>query len=129
MNPRPSHFVTQTYQESAVLSLTAEQVLVRLYDSCLRRLEQAEICQRQGNRSAMGLHITKALAIIDALQEALDRDMELDLIPRLDQLYQTVRAWLVEANLQQQSSPLQSSRRILGILKEGWDGAIAQTSA
>ncbi|MBM4016343.1 MAG: flagellar protein FliS [Planctomycetes bacterium] len=114
----------QAYQQDSVLALPREQILLRIYDALLRRIEEARLALEGGDRGRTGVAIGKSLDIVAALRDALNPVIGAECMPKLDQLYRTVSAWLVEANLQQSPQFLESSRRVVGTLKEGWDGAV-----
>src|SRR5262245_3882333 len=107
-----------TYQQDAVLSLPREQLLLRIYDALLLRVEDARLALAAGDRGRAGRAISKAFDIVSALRDALDASTGAECVPKLDQLYRTVCSWLLEANLTQSQELLESSRRVLGILKE-----------
>jgi flagellar biosynthetic protein FliS len=117
-----------SYASDTVHSLPRGQLLLRIYDTLLVRVQEAEAALRGGNRARAGLAISRAFDIVSALREALDRDAGAACVPRLDQLYRTVGTWLLEANVTQSPDLLRSSRRILTTLKEGWDGAVRANS-
>ena len=122
-----NHFA-DTYRRDSVLSMNSQQILLELYKVLLLRLEQAEEHLRVGNRAKTGSAISEALAIVSALSESLDRGSEARAVPLLDTLYRTVSDWLLEANLRQDASRIESSHRVLAVLKRGWDEAVLQTA-
>lgn len=119
---------TQAYVRDSVLSMSPEQILLKLYDCALLRLQQASDCLSGGNRPGASVAISKALAIVYALREALDRDCGSTLVPKLDQLYGVMSHWLIDANSRQVAEPIQNCREVMSTLKKGWDGAVAQLS-
>ncbi len=114
----------QAYQQDSVMALPAEQLLLRIYDALLRRIEEARRALNSRDRARAGVAISKSLEIVSALREALEPTTGAPCVPKLDQLYRTVSTWLVEANIQQSPQLLDSSRRVIGTLKEGWDAAV-----
>ncbi len=114
-----------TYRRDAVLALPREELLLRIYDALLLRLHEAEEAVVAGERPRAGKAISRAFEIVTALREALDGSTGAECVPRLDQLYRTVSAWLLEANLTQSPALLRSSRKVVGKLKDGWNGAVA----
>lgn len=116
-----------TYRRDAVLALPREELLLKIYDALLLRITEAERLVGAGERAAAGKAISKAFDIVTALREALDPATGAACVPHLDRLYRTVSAWLLEANLTQAPALLQSSRKVVGTLKEGWDGALVAT--
>jgi flagellin-specific chaperone FliS len=101
-----------------------EQLLLKIFDAALLSLQDAEAALAAADRPRAGRAISKAFDIVTALREALDPSAGAPCTPHLDQLYRTVSAWLLEANLTQSAPLLRSSRKILGTLKEGFDGAV-----
>ena len=122
------HLIAQTYKEDSLLSMPREQILLKLYDGVLLRLRTARNRIESGSRAEAGQAVTQALSIVAALREALDRSVPADALPRLDELYETVSHWLIEANVHQSVESIDSCLQILGTLKEGWDGAVQQLS-
>lgn len=114
----------QAYHQDGVLALPREQLLLKIYDALLRRIEEARRAVDGGDRGRAGAAISRSLDIVAALREALDPATGATCVPKLDQLYRTVSNWLVEANLHQSPQLLESSKRVIGTLKEGWDGAV-----
>ena len=117
-----------TYRRDAVLALPRERLLLRIYDALMVRLQDAEEALGAGQRARAGRAISKAFEIVSALRESLDPAAGADCTTHLDRLYRTVSAWLLEANLRQSPDLVRSSRKILGTLKEGWEGAVRASS-
>src|SRR5262245_34118484 len=117
-----------SYASDIVYALPRGELLLRIYDTLLVRIQDAETALRAGNRARAGLAISRAFDIVSALRESLDRGAGAACVPKLDQLYRTVGSWLLEANVSQSPDLLRSSRRILSTLKEGWDGAVRANS-
>ena len=122
------HPLTHHYQRDSILSLPPERIVLKLHDKFLQRITQAEDALQSGDRAAMGVAISKALEIVNALQEALDRGVETDIVPRLDELYQALRGWLMQANRERRSQPLEWCCRVMAVLRDGWEGVIRQTA-
>ncbi|MSR46773.1 MAG: flagellar protein FliS [Planctomycetes bacterium] len=116
--------VYEAYQRDSLLAMPREQLLLKIYDALLRRIEEARRAVEHGEPGRAGLAIGKSLDIMAALRDSLDAKTGAECVPKLDQLYRTVCQWLVEANMTQSPRLLESSRKVIGTLKEGWDGAI-----
>ena len=113
----------QAYQRDSILAMPREQLLLKIYDALLRRIEEARVALCKSERGHAGVAISRALEIVAALRDALDPATGAPCVPKLDQLYRTVSQWLVDANVRQAPELLESSRKIIGTLKEGWNGA------
>ena len=120
--------ITQTYRQDSILAMPREQILLKLYDSLLLKLEDARQRMEGNDRAGAGQAISQALSIVAALREARDHSVQAEATPQLDGLYQTISTWLLEANRHQAVEPLESSCQVLSILKEGWDGAVRELS-
>lgn len=114
----------EAYHQDSILALPREQLLIRVYDALLLRIDEARRALGSGDRGRAGLAISRSLDIVSALRDALDSSTGAVCVPKLDRLYRTVSQWLVDANLKQSPQLLDSSRRVIGTLKEGWDGAV-----
>ena len=117
-----------TYRRDGVLALPRERLLLRIYEALMVRLQDAEEALAAGQRARAGRAISRAFEIVSALRESLDPAAGADCTTQLDRLYRTVSAWLLEANLRQSPDLVRSSRKILGTLKEGWEGAVRASS-
>jgi len=118
----------ESYASDTVFSLPRGELLLRIYDALLVRIQDAEAALRSGDRARTGLAISRAFDIVSTLRDSLDRSVDAACVPKLDQLYRTVGSWLLEANVTQSADLLRSSRRIVSTLKEGWDGAVRAAS-
>ena len=118
----------ETYRRDVVLALPKEQLLLKIFDALLLSIDDAEQALAAADRPRAGRAISKAFDIVTALREALDPSAGAACTPQLDQLYRTVSAWLLEANLTQSGELLRSARRILGTIKEGFDAAVRAAS-
>jgi len=123
-----SQSLTRRYQTDAVLSMTPEQLLLKLYEHAVRKLAEARQRMIARDPAGAGAALSRVIAIVGALRAALDLDVEAQAVPLLDRLYATVNDWLIEANLRQEPEPIEASQRILSTLKEGWDGAVRTAS-
>jgi flagellin-specific chaperone FliS len=117
-----------TYTSDAILALPRAQLLLKIYEVLLLRIQEAEGALKTGARARAGLAISNSFEIVTALREALDPSVGAHCVSKLDQLYRTVGSWLLEANLTQSQDLLRSSRRVMSTLKEGWDGAVRASS-
>ena len=63
----------QSYKEQSVNTMTQGELLLLLYDELYKRLSQAELMRDQENYPVYEASIERAVAIIDYLDDTLDR--------------------------------------------------------
>jgi len=75
----------------------------------------------RGEIPAKAKAITRAIAIIDGLQDALDRSEGGDLVDNLDALYDYMVRRLALANAENDAAVLKEVSSLLSQIKEAWD--------
>lgn len=108
------------YQSTQVQSRTPLEQVVLLYDGAIGFLTRALDAVAQ--RDIRGRHqgISRGLAIVNYLQNTLDREAGGEIARALDALYSYMRERLLEANVKQRGEPIEEVLRLLGTLREGW---------
>jgi flagellar protein FliS len=83
-----------------------------------------------GNRDipARKAALSKAMAIVNELQTALDMERGGDIALELDRLYTWITSRLLDAILHQDAKPINEARRVLQTLRDAWH-TIATTPA
>lgn len=119
----PSH-AAATYHTVEVMSRSPLELVVMLYDGGLAAMAQAREALARGDHLAKAPALSKALAIVHALQSTLDMDAGRDVATQLDTLYSYVSERLVEANVRQDPALIDEAIRVFGTLREAW-GQIA----
>jgi flagellar protein FliS len=99
-------------------------ILLKLYDGTLRFLSVARRGIIEQRPSVRGENISKAMAIINELDCALDMGKGGDLSNQLASLYRFVMDKLSHANSRNDLSALDQAENILKTLKEGFEGAV-----
>ncbi|AYN94972.1 flagella export chaperone FliS [Pseudomonas sp. LTJR-52] len=92
-----------------------------LMESGLSRIAQAKGAMGREQYAAKGMAISKALAILSGLQEALDYEKGGDYARNLNALYVYMAQKLTEANRNNQAELLDEVAGLLRKVKEGWD--------
>lgn len=123
MTLTPSH-AASTYQTVEVTSRSPLELVVMLYDGGLAAMTQARDALARGDHAAKAPALSRALAIVHALQSTLDMDAGRDIAANLDALYDYVSERLVEANVRRDPAPIDEALRVFGTLREAW-GRIA----
>ncbi len=116
------------YRQTEVQSRSPLELVVMLYDGALRFMGDARAAFAANDIRQRAHGISRALAIIDELQNTLDMDAGGDVARSLDQLYTFVRERLMEASIQRSAQPLDAAIGVMSTLREGWGEISARES-
>ena len=108
-----------TYRNNSVLSASPEQLVLMLYDGTLRFLGQAMVAMHDGSVPVASSKLRRAEAIIDELRTTLDYEAG-ELAERLDAIYLFCRQLLVEAQLEQDPTKIESVTALISELRGAW---------
>jgi flagellar protein FliS len=117
MNPNVQ---SQKYLRTKVLTATAEQLQLMLFDGAIRFGEQARVALQNKNYEASYQLLTKTSAIVNQLICALKEDVSPDLCKKLKGLYAYVYRKVVDANLNHHMESLDEAISILKHQRETW---------
>jgi flagellar protein FliS len=109
-----------TYRQQSVLTATPGQLVVMLYDGCLRFLHQASYAMRGGDVREADNRLRRAEAIIDELLSTLDKDRGGVVASRLEGIYVFARRHLVEARIERDAAMIDKVGDLLGELRGAW---------
>lgn len=111
----------KAYRKSAVQSTDSkEQILLKLYDGALKFLKIARRGIEQKLPKVRGENISKVLAILTELDTALDHQNGSELTRNLSGLYGYMIDRLTEANLKNETAPLDEAARLLNEIRSGF---------
>jgi flagellar protein FliS len=108
------------YKEQSILTATPGQLVVMLYDGCLRFLNQAAYAMRDGDTAVAGNRLSRAEAIIDELLTTLDLEQGGVIASRLQGIYVFCNRHLLEARSQRDPEMIDKVAELLGELRESW---------
>jgi len=108
------------YKEQSILTATPGQLVVMLYDGCLRFLHQAAYAMREGNVSESHARLTRAEAIIEELLATLDLEKGGVVASRLQGIYVFCSKHLIEARLGREPEMIEKVSELLGELRDAW---------
>jgi flagellar protein FliS len=111
---------TAAYRQQSVMTATPGQLVVMLYDGCLRFLHQGAYAMREGTRLPAHDRIARAEAIIDELLATLDLEQGGEIAARLQGIYVFCRGHLLEARREQDAGKVDTVARLLGELREAF---------
>jgi flagellar protein FliS len=121
----------RTYRTNAVLTASPGQLVLMLYDGCLRALGQAREALGRPEEDVARLqvinqHLLKAQAIISELQSGLNFEQGGEIATTLNRVYDYYNRRLFEANLRKQAAPVVEVERLIGELRAGWADMLAK---
>lgn len=115
----------QQYQRVNVQAQVAEasphRLIQMLMEGGLERMAQAQGAMMREQGSLKGELISKAIAIIGGLREALDPTRGGEIAGNLDRLYEYMIARLIEANKANDPALVNEVAGLLREVKSGWD--------
>ena len=114
------------YQQVGIKAQVSEadphRLIQMLMQGGLDRIAQARGAMQRDAYAEKGVLIGKAINIIGGLREVLDRPAGGELAENLARLYDFMTMRLFEASRYNDVARLDEVARLLGEIKEGWDG-------
>lgn len=119
-----SQLAARKYKAAHIESATPGQILLALYDGCIRFCRAAQMQIEAGDVASKGQLISKAIAILGELRSTLDHGVAPELCESLDNLYIFFQEQLSLANIKMDGSLIDPVIRIMSNLRDAWDQAI-----
>jgi flagellar protein FliS len=113
-----SHSVA--YKQQSILTATPGQLVVMLYDGCLRFLHQAAYAMRGGDMAECNARLSRAEAIIDELHATLDLEQGGVVASRLQGIYVFCSRHLLEARSTREPEMIEKVGDLLAELRDAW---------
>jgi flagellar secretion chaperone FliS len=113
-----SHSVA--YKQQSILTATPGQLVVMLYDGCLRFLHQAAHAMREGNIGEADTRLQRAEAIINELHSTLDMEKGGVVASRLQGIYVFCSRHLLEARMARNPEMIEKVSELLSELRGAW---------
>ena len=118
----------ETYKQQEILSASRGELLLMLYDGCIKQLKLARIFIEERSVENAHISLVKAQAIIDKLTADLDHSYEV--ADQLMELYQFFSQELVAANVKKDAARITPVLEMMIDLRNTWQAAIqAQKTA
>lgn len=108
----------QQYKEQSVNTMTQGELLLLLYDELYKRLSQAELMLDQKNYPVYESSIERSVAIIDYLDNTLDRQYPIS--GNLAQLYEYFTYELGRAKIGRRKEVLSHVKTMVGELRDAF---------
>ena len=112
----------ETYRQQEVLSANRGELLLMLYDGCIKQIKLARLFIAENSMEGAHAALIKAQEIINAL--SADLDMNYEISESLYDLYQFFGQELMEANISKDSTRLEPVLEMLADLRATWANAV-----
>lgn len=114
----------QAYQSNAVATATPEQLVVMLYDGCLKFLRRAEAAAVHGPGPTLTNAIARASAIIMELNATLDMEAGGEIAENLRSIYLFLQRHLFDAQREASGEKIRQATQMVADLR----GAFAEAA-
>ena len=108
----------KAYQKQGILTAGPAELVVMLYDGCIKNLKLAQMVYKTHDINATNRHLQKAQAILEELVGSLDTKQELS--DQLMALYDFLLQAIAEANIKKDLDGLQPIIEIIETLRDTW---------
>jgi flagellar protein FliS len=124
MTNKNTYAVNQYSQVGTQAGLTdanPHRVTQMLLEGALTRIAEAQGAIERNVITEKSVPISKAISIVSALQESLDKEAGGEIAENLENLYLYIKELLVRAHSDNDSTALKESAQLLQTIKESWD--------
>lgn len=97
------------------------QLIQMLMNGALQKLANGKGAIERKDFAAKSEHLTKALSIVNALQDGLDMSMNAEVANNMYDLYDFVKRKIMDASTQNSVESVDACLMVMRNLKEGWD--------
>ncbi|WP_324670195.1 flagellar export chaperone FliS [Geochorda subterranea] len=108
------------YRRQQVETASPAQLVVMLYDGCIRHCRAAQEAIAREGRDAAARHLLKAQDIVSELMACLNLDAGGEIATRLLRLYEYMYRRLVLANVRKDASAVREVEGLLVGLRDAW---------
>jgi flagellar secretion chaperone FliS len=116
--------IARKYQELNVTTASPMELILMLYDECIRSLDKAEkafeTIPEPERIEVTGNSLLHAQDIITELAVSLDMEKGGEIARNLQRLYDFMVNHISRANVNKELKPIQDVRRMMGELREAW---------
>lgn len=107
--------------KSDLASADPHRVIQLLMQGALERLALGKGCIARANWEGKAAALTSAVEIINSLRDALDRDVNPELVDNLESLYDYMTAQITEASVKKDTAILDHVMGLILQIKGAWD--------
>ena len=113
----------EVYKQSKVETASPAELVLMLYDGCLKSMRRAMQCIADKDYSGANESLIRAQDIIDELRVSLDFGTG-EIADSLASVYDFVYSSLVSANLKKDIEQVEAAITIMTEIRDGWEEAI-----
>ena len=113
---------SKTSATSGVENADPHRLIQMLIDGAIEKINRAKFFMRNKKVAEKGQHVSWAISIIGGLQASLDQEQGGEIAQNLDALYDYCCRTLLEANVDNDETKLDSVLQVMQQIKEAWDG-------
>ena len=119
----------QAYQTNSVQTASPEQLVVMLYDGCLKFLRRAEAAAQNGARPQCTQALSRANAIVMELNATLDMERGGEIASNLRSIYLFLTRHLMEASREASAEKIAQAIPMVADLRDAFAQAARQMKA
>jgi len=108
----------QQYRKHDVLMANPLELIIMLYNGCIKKLKLADIAIRERNYEVSNLHLQKAQEIIIELINGLD--FKYGIANELMALYEFINRQIISVNIKKDADGIQPLVEMLAALRDSW---------
>lgn len=117
------------YKAAQIETASPGQILIALYDGCIRFCRAAQVHIEAGDVAAKGKMISKAVAILGELRSTLDHTVAPELCDSLERLYIFFQEQLSLANIKMDPTLIDPVINLMMDLRGAWDSAVTEVES
>lgn len=117
------------YKKTSIGTANRGQILIMLYEAAIKHIKTATVAIDKKDVAAKGMAIGKVHDIINELAATLDHNVGGNIAVELERLYNFMTEQLVQANIENSKDKLNTVRKLLETLLDGWRGAVDQVNS
>ncbi len=111
----------QVSAHGGVAASDPHQLILLLMNGALDAIAVAKGHMRRREAADKGMHISRAISIIDGLRGSLDHTVGGELVVNLDELYRYMSQRLLQANISDSAAWLDEVAGLLREIKDAWE--------
>jgi flagellar protein FliS len=109
------------HNESGLADASPHYLIQMLMDGFLARVNTAKGAMARSDMESKSVYVSKAMAIVGGLNEAVDLEKGGEIAVNLSQLYKYINNRLLQASRENDEEILDEVASLMREIKEGWD--------